>query len=223
MEKSPPIRFIGKQVFMLDPLSIKFETKKVNQRYLITTTMENTHSDPISVSSIQLHLTSVQGSKSQFSELSKFFRAEVMLPPNALPLIIRPMERFQFIVATDAFPVSPLETIDLAALKPALLITWVYVVSVWPQAVSGWLTFDLYHRNSTATCWMQSQFLVPFPDPIQSGSLLLSFELDPSSIIHVNQRFNLIVTISNLKDYPRNLSIDVRRFSLSSRFPPFLL
>jgi hypothetical protein len=127
MEKSPPIRFIGKQLYLYDPMAVKFDTKRLHQRYLISTTIENTHTDPIAVSNIQLHLTSVNNVKSSFSELAKFFRAEIILPPDVtLPLIIRNREKYDILITTDVFPVAPVDSIDLSALKPVLLIDWVY-------------------------------------------------------------------------------------------------
>lgn len=57
---------------------------------------------------------------------------------------------------------------------------------------------------------MQSQFAVPFPDPVRHASLLVAFEIAPSAPLQVNVPFDLKITISNLKDYGRNLSLEVR-------------
>lgn len=127
MEKSPPVRFIGKQVYVYDPLNVTFKVKRLQQRHFISASLENTHADPVAISAVQLHLLSVNNVKSAFTELPKFYNAEMTLPPQlSFPFILREKEKYEFIISTDSFPIAPVDTIDLEALKPALLIDWAY-------------------------------------------------------------------------------------------------
>jgi hypothetical protein len=161
-EKSPPQRFIGRQITLLDPLTVSLVNQRLYDRYVANLQIENAHGEPVVISQVKVHLgpANVQGTAPDYQ---RFLRSETILPaiPTAQPWCIFPREQSSCVINFFPQPLPPHMSALLPGgnFAPTLVVVWRFVQSLTcfrnalgVACASGLGRILTHHRTSLPNC-----------------------------------------------------------------------